>query len=115
VIFKQEMLDKILAGEKTVTRRPVKYNESGKALPCKYQVGKTYAIQPGRGKKAMGRLQVKSIGLPAPALGLTEAEAWREGFESVGHFNAFLVGLYGNGCLRKQYRRIEFELVEVDS
>ena len=86
MIFKPELAQKILSGEKTQTRRLVKDSEKcldgitvsktwvhkiiGAAptdhrawIPyhLKWQVGRDYAIQPGRGKKAIGRLRLLSI------------------------------------------------------
>lgn len=78
MIFKQ--WQQVLNGAKTQTRRLIKptdeYYGSGRPKPhgipivCvfnreslrrKYVVGKTYAIQPGRGKKAVGRFKLLAI------------------------------------------------------
>ena len=82
MIFKQ--CEQVLDGTKTQTRRPVKEREqliSGdvgrpiwvhagghSAATCKvigpgarFVTGKTYAIQPGRGKKAVGRIRITKI------------------------------------------------------
>ena len=79
MIFKDELCTKVLNGEKTQTRRIKKDNErllSGHPdLPdevvqrvddpryevVKWQVGRTYAVQPGRGKKAVGRFKLLTI------------------------------------------------------
>lgn len=66
MLFKSELIDKIVRGEKTQTRRPVKAGESlcqvesphGGYKPlgvfqnnrAKVMVGQDYAVQPGRGK-----------------------------------------------------------------
>lgn len=66
MLFKPELIEKIVAGEKTQTRRPVKAGESlcevesphgGYKPPGMFQnnrakvmVGQDYAVQPGRGK-----------------------------------------------------------------
>lgn len=47
--------NKVMDGTKTQTRRPVK-NEKPP-----WETGKTYAVQPGRGKKSAGRLKVTKI------------------------------------------------------
>ena len=52
----QHTIDQVLAGTKTQTRRVV---DAGK--PCKYDVGKTYSVQPGRGKKGVGRIHIVCI------------------------------------------------------
>ena len=82
MIFKDELCAKVLNGEKTQTRRIKKENE--RLIPgdqyfpdavmrysehpsdpryevVKWQVGRTYAVQPGRGKKAVGRIKLLAI------------------------------------------------------
>ena len=88
MLFKPELCQAILDGRKTQTRRLVKSGEAcrdgitisrhwisrftfmpppGEKLlkwdyiRPKWQVGRTYAIQPGRGKKAVGRLLLTGI------------------------------------------------------
>jgi len=70
MLFKPELCQAILEGRKTQTRRLARgwrdwwgYNENGDICCVRlgghsrmtWQVGNTYAIQPGRGKKAIGR------------------------------------------------------------
>jgi uncharacterized protein YhfF len=97
----QATLDKVLSGEKTQTRRVVKSGEdiypenrswrgNGEYYTqptevynfltnrVKYQVGKTYAIQPGRGKKAVGRIRITAIRLEN-LHDITEEDARAEG------------------------------------
>ena len=78
MIFKDELCAKVLNGEKTQTRRIKKDNEyftpgsfgqpdsvarrSETTLDVrKWVVGRTYAVQPGRGKKAVGRIKLLKI------------------------------------------------------
>lgn len=72
MIFKDELCQAVLDGNKTQTRRLVRVEEryiSNGAIPAtvyawhkiKWQVGRTYAIQPGRGKKAVGRFRLTEI------------------------------------------------------
>lgn len=60
MLFKPQLIDKIVTGGKTQTRRPFNEGEYLKSVAgkmtwftakgrIKYQVGKTYAVQPGRG------------------------------------------------------------------
>lgn len=48
MIFGQDMIDLIVAGEKTQTRR-----RSGR-----YGVGRIYSVQPGRGQKGVASIQI---------------------------------------------------------
>lgn len=83
-------LEKVLNGTKTQTRRLVKAGEQltadgvcirtarGRRL---YQVGKTYAVQPARGKRAVARIRVTR--LRCEDVGDISAEdAHAEGFAS---------------------------------
>lgn len=71
--FRPELAQKILTGEKTMTRRIVKpgeylYNPMpsvkmviSKNAAIKWITGQTYAIQPGRGMAAIGRFKLLDI------------------------------------------------------
>jgi hypothetical protein len=117
VIFKPEMVEKILAGEKTVTRRPVKESPrfSGgiggpRWLPCKYEVGKDYAVQPGRGQKAVARIRILDVSRShVGAIGDADAEC--EGFEDRNDFRAYWRILYGHWDALQLVDRIEFQLL----
>lgn len=73
MLFKPELATKVLAGEKTQTRRIKKEGERLLAsilgvkmvldyrARTKWQVGKTYAVQTGRGKPGIGRLRLLDI------------------------------------------------------
>ena len=104
-------IQKILLGRKTVTRRPA---VEGK--PCRYQVGRIYAVQPGRGKPAVTRIRVVAV-LKEPwvgfwALGFMDKEARREGFDTWTLFEEAYVAMNGKAALRGPCWRIKFELVE---
>jgi hypothetical protein len=69
----------VLAGQKTQTRRLIRSERP----PCK--VGGTIAVQPGRGKKALGRVLV--TGLRRERLGdLTYDDAQAEGYANREEF-----------------------------
>ncbi|HEY5901534.1 MAG TPA: ASCH domain-containing protein [Anaerolineales bacterium] len=96
--FKPELIEKILRGEKTQTRRLV--GERDFCLPglhlaeiksvviedgyrdnrhrIKWQVGQTYAICPGRGKQAVGRIQITAIRRER-LQEITSDDCWAEG------------------------------------
>jgi hypothetical protein len=56
VIFRPELARLIRAGRKTQTRRPARVEPV-----CRYQPGKTYAVQPGRGQFAVCRIHVTTV------------------------------------------------------
>lgn len=71
MIFTPGHTEEILAGRKTQTRRVCKPGE-WRATPApdgvamfsgriKWEVGKTYAVQPGRGKTAVARIRITDI------------------------------------------------------
>lgn len=73
MLFKPELATKVLAGEKTQTRRVKNLGEhlgdiwgGGKAVfrsdgRVKWLVGRTYVVQTGRGKPGIGRLRLLDI------------------------------------------------------
>jgi len=114
VIFSPDLCELILSGAKTVTRRPVKvdsYDTLQFPLPCRYVVGRTYAVQPGRGKKAVGRIRVVSVDREPLTLVRHGNEWAREGFASVNDFYRRWTDLYGLVPAMQPVWRIEFELV----
>ena len=98
MLFKLELCEAILAGRKTQTRRVEKpgdvelYDQkviggkivdyiravvrNGRVL---WEVGRTYAIQPGRGKKAVGRFLLTDI-RQEQLRDISEEDAEAEGF-----------------------------------
>lgn len=87
MIFVPELALKVMAGEKDVTRRLCSDNPrspwwSGR---CKLIPGKDYAVCPGRGVHAIGRVRVVSV-VKMPLGVVSEAEARREGFPSARAF-----------------------------
>jgi hypothetical protein len=106
VIFRPELIEKIMSQEKTETRRPVK---DGK--PCRYEAGKSYALQPGRGLKAVGRVLVREV--RREKLGdIGEIGAKREGFVNRGEFLDYWRELYGSVDLEQEVWVIRFSLEE---
>lgn len=116
--FQPDLAAKVMAGEKTVTRRLVSANprspwyEGG----CRLVAGRTYAVCPGRGLAAIGRVRIVSVALRH--LGhLTDREALREGFQSDGGLPPGMVFERAwaqiNGAYDKWARvwRVEFEVV----
>jgi hypothetical protein len=97
MIFKPEMVRAILADEKTQTRRGTKKGEGlyvyglvsapgphyvSAGGPIKWMEGRTYAIQPGRGKPAVARFLLEQIRYCERAGAISEEDAHWEGFDS---------------------------------
>jgi hypothetical protein len=81
VNFQPELAAKVMAGEKTVTRRLVSDNPRSPwwRERCSLKVNHTYAVCPGRGKHAIGRVRIVSV--RQERLGWLGAdEELREGF-----------------------------------
>lgn len=99
MIFSGDLCDKVLAGTKTQTRRPVKYGPDDAALPCRYEVGKTYAIQRKRGTFGLGpRLLVLDV-KGQVARFISPEDALAEGFESQAEFIAKWDEFYGREAI----------------
>ena len=116
--FTPENAAKVMRGEKTMTCRRVPDNryEDGEYLPvrCRYEVGRTYAVCPGRGKKAIGRIVVLAIRRWERAMSAIHLPdlAWAEGFKSISEWQTEYERLNGEGSLEEPCYRIEFRLVE---
>jgi len=103
VIFQPDFAQLVLSGKKTQTRR----RAIGKT-PCRYRAGRTYAVQDGRGRRALGRIRVLSVAL-TPVAHMTPADATAEGFASPASFWEWWTNRYGD--IRDQWCwRIEFEV-----
>jgi hypothetical protein len=125
VLFKPELVALVLAGKKTQTRRIVKPGDrsigilfrddgakdqvrSGNRL--RWRVNDTYAVQPGRGKHAVGRIKITVIRYCERAGDISEGDARAEGFESAGQFRAVYGRLNGAGALDRPCWALTFRL-----
>lgn len=111
MIFKPVLIAKILAGEKTVTRRPVNGDK-----PCAYKVGQEYSIQPGMARPTVARIRVLEV--HAEMLHeIDTLDACLEGFHDRIQFLNYWTNLYGGDSDGTPEDvgvwRIEFELVKV--
>jgi hypothetical protein len=107
MIFRPELTEKVLSGEKTETRRPVKEGET----ECRYVAGRDYAVQTGRRRRSIGRIAVTDT--RKEKLGeITHEAAVREGFGGVGQFLAYWQRLYGGIDPEQEVWVIRFELEE---
>ena len=117
----QHTLNKVLSGEKWQTRRIiqcriVRDDFTGHIIAIKrngrtlYTVGKTYAVQPARGKPAVARIRITGMRLE-PVTSITIEDAIAEGFESCEEFLNAWVEIHGKSGLNKMVWVLEFELV----
>jgi hypothetical protein len=118
-------LDKVLANEKWQTRRLAKQNERlcaekdmfGERVFIRdtnnrrlYEVGKSYAVQPNRGKKAVARIVIKAI-RREPVRAIDEQDARAEGFTTREEFLTAWRTIHGSKSnLNRIVWVIEFEL-----
>jgi len=113
VNFRPELAAKVMAGEKTVTRRLVSSNPRSPWYDdgCGLVVGRDYAVCPGRGKNALGR--VKITGTRLKRLGfLRDSEARAEGFANREQFEAAWTAINGVYEPSALVWVVEFEVVE---
>lgn len=81
MIFQPEQAKLIRSGKKTQTRRVVT------SPTCRYQAGKSYAVQPGRGKPEICRVTVMGVRRELVS-DITLKDARREGFVTRDEFFA---------------------------
>ncbi|MGJ3239404.1 MAG: hypothetical protein ACFE0Q_11910 [Anaerolineae bacterium] len=117
-------LKQVICGEKQQTRRLVKANESFDVEQqaiikinsrVMYKVGKSYAVQPNRGKKSVARILLTDI--RREAIGsITNEDAIDEGFESRKDFLETWYTIHGqNADLEREVWVFKFELCSVIS
>ncbi len=99
MIFGPELIGKVLDGSKTVTRRRL----------SRYRVGKVYAVQPGRGKKHVGHIEIRSVNIEY-LQAITEEEARLEGFTNRDAFMGYWISLHGAWHGQTEVTRIAFRL-----
>lgn len=118
----QYTIDLVLSGRKTRTSRLVKPGDA--AVPGadgsieavtlngrdKYRVGKTYAVQPGRGKPAVARIRLLSIERKVVAKATNE-DAKAEGYDSREAFFETWRSIHGADKLSADVWMLTFELV----
>lgn len=111
--FRPELAEKVMRGEKTVTRRLVSENPHSPWYreQCSLRVNRTYAVCPGRGKNAVGRVRIVSV-RREPVGWLTDGEARAEGFDSPMAFAEAFGEINGGGYHRDaEVWRVEFVVV----
>lgn len=103
MIFGMELIDKVLEGDKTVTRRK---------HPSKYTPGQYLKIQPGMARRSVGTIYIVSV-TPVWLEEMSEAEARLEGFDNAEEFYEYWAMLYPRTPVEGvRVDRIEFECTE---
>lgn len=124
MIFAPDMVEAVVHGtmggiRKTVTRRPATHvtlgrpatwDERDQVEPCRRRVGRTYAVQRGRGKHGEARIRVTAVDLQPLSEAFTREEARREGFRSIDAFKQRWISLHRSLDPNQAVWRIEFEL-----
>lgn len=119
MIFRPELAQAVMDGRKTVTRRLVREdNPRSRWHPdnAPKLVGKRLAVQPGRGKRAIGTVQVVSVTRDPEfvPLDISDEEAIREGFADTywrspwSQFCAVWRDIHGDDTCPYDVWRIEF-------
>jgi len=122
----QHTWQQVLSGHKTQTRRPagdtdrlwtveVEDRQPEKVLwrgdRTKWRTGRTYAVQPGRGKKAIVRIRLLDIRYQL--LGhVAEEEARAEGFVNLDEFERTWTKIHGHYDAERPVWALEFRLIE---
>lgn len=113
-------LDKVICGEKWQTRRLVKPGEAfdsdqrrvlKQGKRTLFEIGKSYAVQPNRGKTAVARILL--TGLRKERVGaITERDAQAEGFASRAEFIETWKTIHGREAnLSREIWVLEFKLL----
>ncbi len=102
--------EKVLDGSKTRTTRRA-YSFEGEVVPSRYVVGRTYAVQKGRGGRGIARVEILSVDLLPNLRGVDAQYVREEGFESVENFHAAFLRVNGSGLDEPVYS-IRFRLTE---
>lgn len=110
--FRPELAEKVMAGDKMVTRRLVSDNPRSPwwREKCALEVGRDYAICPGRGKNAIGRVRIVRV-TKQLLVRLTNAEARGEGFASAIEFEKAWTEINGGYDPQANVWRVQFEVV----
>ena len=123
--------DKVLSGEKTQTRRPTREDdqvERGHITRCDelvvrilrvkrngrilWEIGRTYAVQPSRTAKSVGRIELNKIRVDY-LFAIRNHEAIAEGFSGRDEFSRVWKELYPDpGSFLWRVYVLEFELVK---
>lgn len=110
--FRPELAAAVMRGDKTVTRRLVSDNPRSpwSITGCGLKIGRDYAVCPGRGKHAIGRVRIVNVG-QRPLGRMNVREAAREGFPSIAAFEEAWTAINGDFDPHALVWRVEFEVI----
>jgi hypothetical protein len=116
-------LDKVISGDKWQTRRFANpgdtFTDGDKRVidarnRTVYETGRSYAVQPNRGKKAVARIVLTGLRKESVSA-ITEEDAIAEGFVSREHFLATWQRIYGQQAdLHQMVWVLEFQLIAIN-
>jgi hypothetical protein len=100
MLFKKPLLEKIIDGSKTQTRRTSKQT---------YKVGQTYGVTCRRYQKSQGHIQI--LNAKQPRLGdITQEDVKAEGFQTLDEFKETWIKINGEWNLNQLVTAYEFRL-----
>jgi hypothetical protein len=113
VNFQPELAAKVMSGQKTVTRRATSDNPRSPwwRKACSLKPGRDYAVCPGRGKHAIGRVRVHKVEKGLLADALVKPEAYLEGFMTAQGFRRAWEGMHGSFDPDQLVWVVRFEVV----
>ena len=108
--FRPDLAAKVMAGEKTVTRRRMSDNPRSPWYRerCSLVVGRSYAVCPGRGKPAIGRVIITAVNRSVLCDVLSDREARLEGFPNRWEFIEAWREINGSWNLYEYVWRVTF-------
>lgn len=113
MIFRKELAEKVMSGEKTATRRAMNDNPRSPWYrdTKRYPVGMVFAVQPGRAKHGIGKAKITAAYKQIP-LEIHEEQAREEGFKDRAQFLTAIREINPGLDLFMPMHVREFELVE---
>jgi hypothetical protein len=117
MMFRPELAEKIVAGEKTATRRRLSANPRSPWFRdrCRYSVGQEFTVNPGRGVARVAEAAITAV-YKQPLGEMRPRDAELEGFEflfgdDVGSFHEAWAGINGEVDPDEEVWVIEFVLI----
>lgn len=114
-------LEQVISGQKSQTRRLAKPDEvlhdQSRVMKGKrvlYEVGRSYAVQPNRGKKSVARIVLTGL-KKEPVSKISDADAQAEGYKTRAEFLTAWRTIHGkNADLNAEVWVLAFKLQTVD-